>query len=98
GGIFVFLGELDAVECLGQRADLVHFDENGVGDPAIDGFAQKLDVGNQKIVADELHSCAHGVRQLFPSVPVILRTTILDRDDRELPCQLFIVGNQLLDG
>ena len=94
-GVFIFLGEFDAIQRLGERADLVHFYENGVRDPAVDGFAQKLNVGHQEVVSDELHLCAHGVGEFFPAVPIILRAAVFERDDGKLFCQFLIVRDQL---
>ena len=97
GRVFIFLREFDAVERLGERADLIHFDENRVRDAAVDGFAQELDVGNEEVVGDELYLCTHRVGQFFPAVPIVFRAAVFDRDDRKLLCQLLVIGNQLLD-
>src|ERR1051326_6552830 len=59
--VLILFCKLDAVERLGERADLIDFDQNGVRDPPIDGFAQELDVRDQEIVTDQLHLTAHGV-------------------------------------
>ena len=95
--VFILLREFDAIQGLGQRPDLIHFYENGISDPAIDRFAQKLNVGHQEVVSDELHLCAHGVGEFFPAVPIILRAAVFERDDGKLFCQFLIVRDQLLD-
>ena len=97
GSVFIFPREFDAVERLGERANLIHFDENRVRDAAVDGFPQELDVGDEEVVADELHLRAHGVGQLFPAVPIVFRAAVFERDDGKFLCQLLVIGNQLLD-
>ena len=52
------MGQLDRLERLGERADLVDLDEDGVGDPALDALLQALHVGDEQVVADELHPVA----------------------------------------
>ena len=43
------------LQCLGQRADLVGFDEDGVGRAQGDAPAQALRVGDKEVVADNLN-------------------------------------------
>lgn len=43
-GVSVFLGELDGVEGLGEGADLVYFDEDGVRNTEIDSFWRNLEL------------------------------------------------------
>ena len=50
--------ELDRVERLGQRPDLVHLDEDRVRRALLDPAAEPLDVGDEDVVADELHAVA----------------------------------------
>ena len=45
---------LDRVERLGERADLVHLDQDGVGDAALDPLAQALAICDEEVVADQL--------------------------------------------
>ena len=94
--VLVFLGEFDGVERLGQRTDLVHFHEDGVGRARVDPLAEKLDIRHKKIITHELRRRTHRVRQFLPTRPVILRTAVLDRDDRELLRQPRVVGHQFL--
>ena len=47
-------GQLDGVEGLAQRADLVDLDQHAVGDLTIDAHLQPRGVGDEQIVADEL--------------------------------------------
>ena len=43
-GVVVFLRQLDGIERLGERADLVHFHQNGVGHALIDRLAQEIHI------------------------------------------------------
>ena len=77
------MGELDGVERLGERADLVDLDEDRVADALLDPAPEEVDVRHEEIVADELHAVAEPVGQRLPAVPVVLAEPVLDRDDRE---------------
>jgi hypothetical protein len=46
------------VEGLGERADLVDLDQDRVGDALVDAAGQALGVGDEQVVADELHPVA----------------------------------------
>ena len=39
----------------GERADLVHLDQDRVGDAGVDAPLEPLGVGDEQVVADELH-------------------------------------------
>ncbi len=78
------LGDLDGFERLRDGADLVRFDEHGVGYVICDGPAKTLWVGNNVIVGDELHFPAERLSMGLPSVVVVLAYPILDRDYRIL--------------
>src|SRR5450631_1191578 len=51
GGIAVAAAEIDGFEGLGERADLVDLDENGIGCTLFNAALQALDVGDEKIIA-----------------------------------------------
>ena len=78
------LRQLDGLERLGQRADLVHFDQDGVRAAELDALRQALGIRHEQVIAHELHAVADAVGQLLPAVPVFLGHAVLDRDDREL--------------
>uniref|UniRef100_A0A0N4ZDA9 LigA n=1 Tax=Parastrongyloides trichosuri TaxID=131310 RepID=A0A0N4ZDA9_PARTI len=71
------------IQCFGQCADLVHFNQNGIGNAHLDTVAQTSRVGHEQIIADQLHLVADPVGQQLPAVPVVLGAAVLDRDDRE---------------
>src|SRR2546430_10866207 len=81
GGIPGASRELDGGDRLGERADLIHLDEHGVGDLLADAPLDTLDVRDEKIVPDELHPVAQFGREAFPSWPVVLCEAVLDRDE-----------------
>src|SRR5579862_2826345 len=68
---------------LGERADLIHLDEDRVGDAAVDPVLQTRRIGDEDVVADELDARAEALRRRAPAVPVVLGVAVLDRDDRE---------------
>ena len=58
-GVAVATSQLDGVEGLGDGADLVDFDEDGVGDFLLDSLLEALGVGDEEVVADELDEVAY---------------------------------------
>ena len=78
----VALGHLDGIQRLGERADLVDLDEQGVGRARLDAAGEPLGVGDEEVVADELHVVAHPVGHRLPAVPVALVERVLDGDQR----------------
>jgi hypothetical protein len=55
GRASIRLRKLNAVERLGQRADLIDLDQNLVGDADINSFLKELGIRYKKIVANELN-------------------------------------------
>src|ERR1019366_255527 len=47
GPVVIARRQADAVQRLGERADLVEFDEDGVGDLGLDATLQALDAGDE---------------------------------------------------
>src|SRR5579884_51296 len=82
-GVAVVVCEPDGVDRLGQRADLVDLDQDRVPDAALDALAQPLEVRDEDVVADELQPVAEPLGRRAPTVPVVLRVAVLERDDRE---------------
>ena len=77
-------GQPHRLQRFGQRADLVHLDENRVADALLDALLQTLSVGDEEVVADQLDLLAERVRQRLPAVPIVFRHAVFDRDDRIL--------------
>jgi len=78
------LGQLDGLQRLRQRADLVDLDE--------DALAMRAEcppagwpIGHEEIVAHELHARAQALGQGLPAVAVVLAQAVLDGADRIAP-------------
>ena len=76
------LGHLDGFQGFGQRADLVELDQDRVADLLVDAALEDLGVGDEQVVADQLHLLADLVGQDFPASPVGLVHAVFDGDDR----------------
>ena len=75
------LGSLDGLERLGERANLVDLDQDRIGGAQLDALLEALGVGDEQVVAHQLHLIADTAGELNPTVPVLLCHTILDGDD-----------------
>lgn len=71
GRVAAALGEGDGVEGLGQRADLVHLDEDRVGGAGLDALRETLGVRDEEVVADDLGLRADLAREVRPALPVV---------------------------
>ncbi len=80
----------DGVERLGDRADLIQFDQQGIADFFVDAFPQNLRIRHEHIVADQLHAVAKMLRQQLPAVPVAFGDAVFDRRDRVLPDPVLV--------
>ena len=83
-------------ESLGQRTDLVHFDENRVGNTGIDALLQTNLVGDEQIVADELNLFPQRLAHQAPAFPVVFGKTILDGEDRKLPHPVLVEADHFV--
>ena len=90
----VAVREVDGVEGLGERADLVDLHQQRVGGLLADAAPEPLDVGDEQVVADELHlgRRASAVIDAQP-VPVLLVERVLDGDDRVRRDEVGVVGD-----
>ena len=75
--------QVDRLQGFGERADLIHLDQDRVGHAQIEAALQAGAVGHEQVVAHQLHRAAQLVGEQLPAVPVVLGDAILDRDDRE---------------
>ncbi|MPM30051.1 hypothetical protein SDC9_76593 [bioreactor metagenome] len=94
----VAVREVDGVQGLGQRTDLVHLDQQGVGGLLVDAALQALDVGDEQVVADQLDLVTDLGGDLLPAFPVLLVQRVLDGDDREAVDPLLVDGDHLVGG
>ncbi len=69
------------LKCLGQRADLVHLDEDRIGCTFGDTAGKAFRIGDEQIIAHELALIANCRSQRFPSLPVLLGQTVFDGND-----------------
>ena len=76
------MGERHGGDRLGERADLVHLHEDAVGDALGDAAGEPLRVGDEQVVAHELHLVAEFLADQLPALPVVLRAAVFDRHDR----------------
>src|SRR4051794_38720962 len=96
GGVPVAAGQLDGVQRLGEGTDLVYLYENRVGRAGFNPLLQKLHIGNEQVVTNQLDLVSKFFRQFFPVLPVALGATIFDADDGVTSAELHIKLNQLL--
>ena len=94
------LGHADGLDGLGDGADLVHLEQEGVAPLAVDGGLHALRVGHQQVVADDLAVVLR--RERGGVFSVILVERILDGDHRILADELLVqvdhLGTSLLHG
>src|SRR5690554_6463702 len=72
GGVTVALCKVNGLEGLGQGADLVDLDQDGVAYALLKTHLQSLYVGYEEVVTDELATITNAVGQHLPTIPVIL--------------------------
>src|SRR6185369_16566587 len=91
----ISLGELNTIQRFRERADLVDLDQDRICDSEINSLLQKLRIGYEEIVADELHFVSNLIGQEFPSGPIVLPHAVFDRDNRILLAPALPVSNHL---
>ena len=94
-GVGGFLGHFDAVHGFRQGADLVQLDQDGVAHAAHDAVGQKGRIGDEDVVAYQLHPVAQHLGEHFPAVPVAFGQTVFDGHDGKLFGQIGVVIRQL---
>jgi hypothetical protein len=62
---------VDGLQCLRERTNLVELHQDRVAHTRFDAAAQSLFVGDEKIVAHELHAITERAREARPSVPIV---------------------------
>jgi hypothetical protein len=83
--------EVDGVERLGQRADLVDLHQKRVGALLADPAGQPLGIRDEQVVTDDLDPPAEHGGDPGPTGPVFLVERVLDRDDRVVRDELLVV-------
>ena len=90
-GVATPVGQLHCFDGFGQRADLVHLDQDGIGHPFLDAAAQALHVGHEEVVPHELGVVPERIGHELPGGPIVLVASVLDADDRVLSTELLPV-------
>src|SRR3546814_1945269 len=67
--LFRSVGHGDRFQGFGERADLVDLDQDRVAHAALDAFLEDARVGDEQVVADQLHLLAKARGQLRPAIP-----------------------------
>ena len=75
------LRHFDGLKRLGQAANLVHLDKNGVRAAHLDALGKTLGIRDEQVVAHQLHAIADALGQLLPAVPVLFGHAVFDGDD-----------------
>src|SRR6516164_3926688 len=97
-GVVRLVGHVDALERLGERADLVRLDEDGVGDVLADRLTENPGIGDEHVITDQLQGLAKCLGNLCPTVPVRLAHTVLDADDRVAGAEVREIRGELRRG
>ena len=97
-GVSGAVGHLDGIQGLGQGADLVDLDEDGVCNFLLNAGGQAGDIGDEQVVAHELHLVADSLGEHGPALPVGLGHAVLQRYDGIGVCKLLPHIHQLLLG
>ena len=74
-------GGVDYGEGLGEGADLVHLDEDGVGGSGFNGAVEAGGICGEEVVADHLNLRAEALCEGGPLVPCVLLETVFERDN-----------------
>ena len=94
----IVLRHLDRLHRLTHSSNLVYFDQYRICYFFLDPSVKPLCVCHKEIVSDKLNFIANPSGQLCPAVPVILRQTILYRNNGIALDQLLIIGDHFLCG
>lgn len=84
---------IHGVQRLGQGADLVDLDQDGIGQALAYARGQTARIGHEQVIAHQLNAITQTVRQQLPAIEVVLGATVLDRDDGEALDQIGQVAD-----
>ena len=91
-------GQADRFKCLGQGADLVELDQDGVGNALGDTFGENMGVRDKHIVPDDLDPVTESLCDDCPPIPILLGHAVFDGDNGIVVNQFLVVGDHLLGG
>ena len=80
-----------------ERADLVHLDQDRVGEATLDAVGEALGIGHEQVVAHQLDLLAEAVGDRLPTRHVVFGHAVLDRHDRIPAHQVGIIIDHAAD-
>ena len=86
----------DGIERFRHGADLIQLHQQRIADAFGDPLPQNLGIGDEDIVADQLHAITERPCQRLPAIPIAFGDAIFDRDDRVLPHPLDVQLHHLI--
>ena len=92
------LGHLDGFDGLGEGADLIELDEDGVSSVLFNALLDDFGVGDEEVVADELNLAAEFLAELLPTFPVAFGHAVFKRDKGEFVGEFHPVTDKLIGG
>ena len=81
------MGQIDSRQRFGERADLVDLDQQRIGEAILDALPQPRRVGDEQIVAHQLHTAAKLIGEDLPAVHIVFAHPVLDGEDRIIGAQ-----------
>lgn len=94
----VVLALLVGLDGFGESADLVDFQQQGIAGFLLDACLDPLLVGDQEVVAYDLHSLAHFGSEGTVALPIVLVEGVLDGYDGVLADISFVERSQFSTG
>ena len=77
------LCERDCRKCFAQRSDLIHLHQDRVGATMVNAFLQELRIGDEQIIANQLHLRTKTLGEFLPTTPIVFSKSIFNRVDRK---------------
>ena len=96
GGVTGPVSHRNGIQSLRQGADLIDFNQDGIGDAFFDALCQPLHIGDKEIVSHQLYFAANGFGQHGPAFPIRFGHAVFQRDDGVLLCKPLPHGDHLL--
>ena len=81
--------QLDSLQGLGDRADLIELNEDGITAAELDPFRQALRIGYEQIVPNQLNPAAELLRHQLPAFPVLFIEAVLNGINGVLAAQIL---------
>ena len=75
----------------GERADLVEFDEDRIGNALVNAAFKPHRIGDEQVVAHQLDFVSHSLCHCLPAIPVVFAQTVLNGINGIMGNQIFVV-------